>query len=259
MDCIKMRLLLFLYMGLTLLIFSLPLFFVTMLKDNTSVTLYYGFINGEYTQEEYSVLVQSAGSMYSLFFIPCYIVLAVGVSGVAFVIRQLVWGEGVFFMQDVIEGIKTNGLYYALTAFILGLLVFLQNTFLPVQSNGYYIAIPILAGLFILPPMGFVLSQIVVYKNNYLKYLSNGFFLYIKTVPTTLLFLLLFLIPGILGLDLIPFIAKYIILLVFMLFFAPLLLTGWFLYSCYVFDKYVNKDLYPEIYDKGVYRKKTEK
>lgn len=256
-DCLKERFLLFMSMGLTLLIFALPLFFVTLLKDNTAGALYHAFVNAEYSQEEYYSLLRSANSLYSLYFIPCYIVLAMGTAGVMQIIRQLVWGEGVFFMQDMIEGIKSNGLYYALIAFLSGLYVYLQNTFFPVQDSDFFLVIPIIVALIFLPPFCFMLSQIVVYKNPFLKYLTNGFLLYIKTVPTTLAFLTLFLIPAVLGLNLLPFLAKYIILIAFFLILAPMLLTGWFLYSCYVFDKFVNKELYPEIYDKGVYRKEA--
>ena len=35
-DCVKERFLLFLFMGLTLLLFALPLIFVTLLSDNTA-------------------------------------------------------------------------------------------------------------------------------------------------------------------------------------------------------------------------------
>ena len=257
-DCLKERFLLFLSMGVVLLLFALPLFFVTILSDNTMGALYSAYINGEHSQEEFYALVQSANSLYALFFISCYIVLAVGIAGVMQVIRQLVWGEGIFFMQDLIEGIKSNGLNYASIAFLSGLAAYLINTFLPIQSNGFLIAVPIVLSFVFLPPIGFMISQIVIYKNPFFKYLINGFMLYIKTVPTTLPFLLLFMIPAFLGLNLIPLIVKYVILFVFFLLLAPMLLTGWFLYCCSVFDKLINKEFYPEIYDKGVYRNEVE-
>ena len=253
-DCLKERFLLFLSIGLTLLLFSLPLFFVTLLSDNTSAQLYSAYRNGESTQEQLNALMDSATSLYSLFNIPCYIVLAIGAAGVMQIIRQLVWGEGVFFMQDFAEGVRSNGVNYAFIAFILGLAAYLENTFFPFSSGGISVAVPIIFLLVVIPPMMFMISQIAVYKNPFLKYLVNGFTLYIKTVPTTFLFLLLFLLPAVLGLNLIPLLVKYIILLIFFLLLAPMLLTGWFLYSCFVFDKLINKEAYPEIYDKGVYR-----
>lgn len=128
-DCLKERFSLFLAMGLALLVFAIPLIFVTVLSDNTLSGLYIAFANGEYAQEELTELTQSASSLYSLYFIPCYVFLSLGVAGVMFIIRQLVWGEGVFFMPDMWEGIKSNGVLYALIAFLLGLFTFLQNTF----------------------------------------------------------------------------------------------------------------------------------
>ena len=254
-DCLKVRFLLFLSMGLTLLLFSIPLFFVTVLNDYSASSLYHGFVNAEYTKEEYLALTQSANSLYSLFYIPCYVILAVGLAGVMQVIRQLVWGEGVFFMQDILDGIRSSGLYDALIAFFMGLVAFLINTFLSSADNSFWIVIPVIVTLVFCPPAGFMMSQIVVYKNPFFRYLRNGFLLYIKTVPTTLLFLALFLLPAVLGLNLIPFPVKYAVLLVLSLLPAPILLAGWFLYSCSVFDRLINKEWYPEIYDKGVYRK----
>lgn len=254
-DCLKMRFMLFVYMGLTLLVCSIPLFFVTFLKDNTVSALYAAYSNAEYTKEEYFALMQSANSIYSLFFIPCYLVLAIGVSGVMQVIRQLVWGEGVFFMQDTLEGVKSNGILYASIALIMGGIVYSINTFLPLQNSTSSVVASILVILFIVPPTGLVVSQAVVYKNNFIKYYVNGFSLYVRTVPKTLLFTVLFVLPCVLGLDLVPFLIKYIVMFVFFLFLAPMLFTGWFLYSCSVFDKYINKETYPEIYDKGVFGK----
>ena len=73
-DCIKERFLLFPSMGLTLLLFALPLFFVTLLSDNTAGALYSAYLNGESTQAELNELIRSATSLYSLFFIPCYMI-----------------------------------------------------------------------------------------------------------------------------------------------------------------------------------------
>lgn len=256
-DCLKERFFLFLAMGAALLVFALPLMIVSLFCDNTLSGAYLAFTNGEYTQEEYAAFIRSADSLYSLLNIPCYVILSIGVAGVMVVIRQLVWGEGVFFMRDIAEGIKSNGKNYVIIAFTLGLFSFLLNTILPMRSNPLYIVVTILFALFVFPPTGFMISQITVYKNTFSKYLKDGIFLSARNLPITLLFLLLFLLPGVLGMNLLPFAAKYIILSVFFLLFAPMLLTAWFLYSCSVFDKYINKEQFPEIYDKGIYRKNT--
>ena len=245
-------------MGTALLVFALPLFIVSLFSDNTLSGLYLALNSGECSQEEYVALTRSAYSLYSLLFIPCYVIISVGVAGVMLIIRQLVWGEGVFFMQDMAEGIKSNGKNYVIIAFTLGLFSFLLNTFLPMQGSPFYIVITILFALLVFPPTGFMVSQIVIYKNTFFKYLHDGVFLAVRNVPMTLLFLLLFLLPGALGMNFLPFAAKYIILVIFFLLPAPMLLTGWFLYSCSVFDKYINIEQYPELYDKGVYRKDTD-
>ena len=41
--------------------------------------------------------------------------------------------------------------------------------------------------------------------------------------------------------------------------FLPYYYLAFFLYASYNFDRFVNKELYPEIYDKGIVRKEAPK
>ena len=47
--------------------------------------------------------------------------------------------------------------------------------------------------------------------------------------------------------------------LLFSILVLPLLLLGFFLYETYLLDKYVNKEKFPELYDRGIHRKQKSK
>lgn len=45
---------------------------------------------------------------------------------------------------------------------------------------------------------------------------------------------------------------KYIVTPILIVFALPLFITAWLLYSCRVFDKFINKEHHPEYYNKGI-------
>ena len=117
--------------------------------------------------------------------------------------------------------------------------------------------IPFALSLVILfPPLLYSLTQTTMYNNRVLSEYKNGFILYIKTFPLTILATIIVLLP--LLFDLIPlFVIKYIIMAIFVVLLFPIILLGEFLFFNSRLDKYINKEMYPEIYDKGIHRKET--
>ena len=125
-DVLKMRYGTLIFVGLLLLAFTLPLLLVKILGETVFVGLYETLGEQESAYDYARVL----RFYISLSYIPCLAVFAVGVAGATRVVRQLVWGEGVFFWGDFSDGIKQNyknclltflllGLTYALCSFIL--------------------------------------------------------------------------------------------------------------------------------------------
>ena len=98
-----------------------------------------------------------------------------------------------------------------------------------------------------------MLSQSAVYNVGFGKAISNGLAFYGKRLWQTLLFTALALIVGLSRLAPISAL-KYLLMVLCTVFLLPMYIMAWLLVSCNVFDEVINRDNYPELFDKGVYR-----
>ena len=255
-DVCKIRFGTLMLIGLVLLTFAVPLVVAGFIKDAYSYTVQLSYIDGAITEENYSGMVFSIELFYSFAEIFCLIILGFGLSGVLRVVRQIIWGEPVFFMRDVLDGIKMQGLRYAVYFMLAGLFNLLGRLAIvfgvDVELLKY---VPLGLNYFLfLPPLLYALIQSQVYNFKILDEYKNGFILYFKAFPQTLLITLIVCLP--LLFDLIGILVlKYLLIVIFIVAILPFLLTGEFLYFMSVLDRYINKERYPEIYDKGIHRK----
>ena len=255
-DVIKIRFGTLIKAGLILLLFALPLLIVSFIKDSYLYSVQSAFSQGDMTEAELSAFTFVTDAVYYVAEIICIVVFGVGLSGVLRVIRRIVWGEPVFFAHDLIDGIRMQGGRYALYTFFLGLLNCLGGVITLLDFEAEFIKyIPFgINFAILLPPLLFALVESQIYNFRLLNEYKNGAILYLKTFFKTILATVILCLPLLFGL--IEIIAlKYIVVIVFFVFVLPLLLTGEFLYFNAVLDKYVNKETYPEIYDKGIRRK----
>ena len=258
-DILKVRYSVLLKLGLIILISLIPLLVVTILEDGSLSSVYMNLQNGTLTEEQYAFEIATLSSLFAAVKIIAFMILSVALAGSVKVIKNLIWGEPIFFKEDFVKGIKDNLKNYILASLLLGSInlgvtftyySFTELVFLKVI---FYVIFYVL----IIPSMLFVCSMSSIYNMTFLQLLGNGLILYIKTLPKTLLATLpffLILATNFIGL----YVVKYIALLVLGVFFIPLYMTGFMLYSCYTFDKYINLQFYPEIVDKGIYRNSQE-
>ena len=259
-DLLKVNTSVLFGMGAIIFLFSLPFLIVSFICDYSLATIFVNITNSEIGDEEIALMISSTISFYDLIKIPCYIVLGIGASGIMQVIRRLVWGEGVMLSQDFFDGIKSNALTYSICFLVFGLINYLDGfIFRRLGGSNFFAYAPLIVSVVFLLPIGlFILSQSIIYSNRFHKYVYNGFILYFKSFFRTLIASIVFFV--ILSVGLISdLIIKYILLTVFFFAIIPILMTIWFLYSCFVFDKYINKENHPDIYGKGLYLKKYEK
>ena len=259
-DRLKTRFDVFFKLGLMLALFFLPMLAVAVYGDIAKV----GLSSDLATEEEFAAAIKIFDVTLAVYYIPCLLLVAVGLAGAAKVVRQLIWGEGVFFFADFGSGIKQNYAPFAIT-FLLGGIVNLFDRF--VISLGFepeFVAyIPLGASVVFLTPIAmFVLSQTTVYVNGYLQLVKNAFKLFIKTLAPSLLFVAMIALWFVGGwaLDLLSsisaafLIVKYVLAVVGIIFLLPTFLTARLLFDMSVFDKYINKKDYPELVDKGLVR-----
>lgn len=254
-DVLKIRYSVLLKLGTLILISLIPLLVVLILEDGSLSSVYISLQNGTITEEQYAFEIATLSTLFAAIKIIAFMIISITLAGSIKVIKNLIWGEPIFFKEDFLKGIKDNLKNYILVSLIIGSInigitftyySFTELVFLKVI---FYVIFYVL----IIPSMLFVCTMSSIYNMSFLQLLSNGLILHIKTLPKTLLATLpLFLIVSTSFIGL--YVVKYIILMVIGLFLIPLYMIGFMLYSCSIFDKYINMQHYPEIVDKGVYR-----
>lgn len=238
--------------GLILLLFFVPFIVVHFLKD---YSLWSMMSKNELTNIEYDRIQ----ILYSIIDIPLYLILSIGFSGAFRVIKNLAWDIPVFFKEDFKEGIKKNYKQFMLVFFVFSFLKLLCQIALSISN---------IPEFFSYLPYGFLIGIIVpitltslnifnLYNAKYFEAMRLSLRFFFGKAFKSILAILIVTLP--LFILLIPnFIIKYILFIFAILFLIPCSLLGWFLYNCYLFDIYMNKKNYPEIYDKGIYRKENK-
>ena len=252
-DCLKMRYGIIFGLGVMCVLFALPFAICMMLRDSSLSAIFTDVGHREYDEEQGYQLFYSIKMTYSLVMVPCFVILGIGLSGVMYVIRQLVWYEGIFFFSDFFEGIKKNWKAYSTSFLALGIynveLTMLNYRQVPEMWYGIYLG----AGLLLLIPIViFILLMSLIYKFSFKGSVWNGFLLYMKSILKTLLAELCIALPFLtLGIE--HVLLKCAVLLVVILFLLPPILMGVTLYGFSIFDQYINKEQYPELISRGVF------
>ena len=255
-DSIKLRYGLIFKIGLMMLLFSLPLLVTLFFKDSYLISAGLSFSKGEISKESYDEMYKMICRIAYAICIPCFALFSIGLAGSLRVIRQLVWGEGVFFIQDFFDGIKNNYKHYLVYSLVFGVMHYLGRMAILLNTNMVLLKVlPLVISLsIILPIILFGIFQSQIYANKIGQELKNGVLLYIKTFFTSFLALIIVCLPIIFAFINIFFI-KMLVMILYFLFFIPFILLGEFLYYNSVFDKYINKKHFPELYGKGMNKK----
>lgn len=267
-DLLRHRFNLILRNGLLLFLFLLPtlilLFSHYFIIDN----IYQQYLNVEIMETDYLALLITYKNTKNLLLIPCLIIFSIGLSGVIRLTKMMVWYDHIFFTTDFGEGIKQNCKHLSVLTILLGLINYFNNYLKGIKIEGESIqwisllldALPLGFTLILFIPISLlVIAEISVYENSFLKRLKNSTLIYFKSFLKTgsLILVLLSMIALIFFIN--NIILKIIILIIVVIVYLPIALIIWQLYSYSLFDKYININFYPELVDKGIYRKKFER
>lgn len=254
-DCLKLRFGTVVCCGLLLLLFLLPLIAIEITYDIVNLNIYNSLIGGQMSEMQATLYKNELQLYVSLAQTVCLGIFAVGLAGVARILRQLVWGEPIFFWVDFKRGIRQNAARFVSVFAICALAnvaSVLCSTMLDEMPIVGYIPLGVL--IFVAVPVAlFVLSQSTIYSVGFCKAITNGLAFYGKRPGQTLLFTMFLVLVGLTRLAPVSAL-KYTLLLLGTVFLLPMYIMAWMLVSCNVFDEVVNRDNYPELYDKGVYR-----
>jgi len=211
-----------------------------------------------------SVVMQSNIMFYSLMPIASFL-FAIGLSGGFYVIRNMVWTEGIFVANDFWRGIKLNyfvilkiALFYTVILFISNYSLSAVDLMLVTNSAPSWILYLGKGSTYLLllitTVMSFYMCSLgVTYNLSFFKLLKNSFLITIGLLPTNLLFIFLAFIPF-----LITMLGSIFATVGYMLIATIGISTAmlvWTNYSHWVFDKFINDKVPGAQKNRGIYEK----
>ena len=185
-----------------------------------------------------------------------------GLTGSFYCLKKICYAEGEFASSSFFLGLREEWKKGLLTGLIVGLSVggaFIGSFFfffylsnINASIAGFGIAILCIQALVVLMVAYYTISQILIYENKYRFVLKNSF---IMTLMRFHINLLLFIIyPGLfIALASIMDITMYVGIVLIILFSACFHLM-WVCNTIGAFDKFINKENYPDFYRKGLYK-----
>lgn len=216
-------------------------------------------------QENINFIVNS--SVYLLLPIT-FIIAAIGISGGAYVIRNMVWTEGIFVANDFWRGIKLNFknicvvmLIYSVVFYLCTISISLcqKNIAMGIAGSWLFNLSKIMLYVFLFTYSVMTLHMItmsVTYEVKIRHLIKNSFSFTIALLPHNIFFLAICLIPLVFFMfeGLLLFIGVIILIL---LAFSFVLLV-WTNYCQWIYDKFVNDKIAGAKKNKGIYEKVKE-
>ncbi len=199
--------------------------------------------------------------------ISCF-VACVGLSGGMYVIRNMVWTEGIFVTNDFWRGVKLNyknalqaGLFLSVILFICNFFIDTANVTLALEEvtgfrRFWFVFSKILSvSLIVLSTfMTFwMISLGVNYEQKFFALFKNAFFMTVGMIPQTVFFAAMALLPFLLFLlgDFFTIFAIFILLI----FGLAWCLLVWISFSQWAFDKFINPKLQGAKVGRGLFNK----
>lgn len=252
-DLLKNRFTTFLSTSMLLILFALPL--------GSLLIVFLMLISGAIQKSGSANELFSLIVYFSILLVPAIIIVFIGLSGSFEVAKRLAFLQGENVVPEFFYGIKKNWLFSLFMGLIQGVIsggAFLGSLTLlmigvSIPSYVTGIGIGVLIVIFILTSITslYFMNQNAVYKNSFFATLKNSFLMATGRIPLNLVFFLMFpcVLIVLLFFGLIPLIVCFVLFAFFNFIFIIL----WTLRTYTVFDIYINKEHYPELYRKGLY------
>ncbi len=277
-DIFKGRFSKLVIVNLLMLIFFIPLILVIVLRYlyvevqgarlpfSGGIGTGYGVIPGMLGLPEQLTL--STDLLFVALMIVGAMIAAVGVSGGMYVIRNMVWTEGIFVANDFWRGIKINIVVVLQATVFCGVLLYLLITsinwanWMNAVGEGNsvlntisivisYVAIAILVMMFL-----WMLSMGGNYKLKFFQLIKNSFLMSFGLIFQNIFFIICMAIPAIFFL--LGGLGTFFMLIgvvIFILFGISYMLLVWFNYSQWAFDKFFESKREGGKVNRGIYSK----
>lgn len=192
-----------------------------------------------------------ADLLFFALFIPAGAIAALGISGGGYIIRNLIWTEGIFVANDFLRGISRNYWNVLEAVLVLTVLLFVARTMgnladwlvaIGAEGAGWLVASKIVGYIFVafgILLFFWMISLGISYKQGPWALFRNAVVMTVGTFPQTVFFAALATWPIFLAMFAGGFFAVIGILL--LLFFGiSYMLLVWLDYSQWAFDKFIN-------------------
>lgn len=259
-DILKQRFDVFLKLGLMIFIFLMPIITLFFLVDMAIYNLTVEYQNEVITEKIFLETLFVLKMYKDIGVVVFSALIAIFISITFEIIKKLVWYEPIFFVNDAIKSLKNNFKQIFITTLIMSIFYFLGNSVSnilvtdPILNVLKYIPFGLTVIVFI--PIGlYVMMQSIIYKENIVGHFKNAFILYVLTFLKTIMNYILLILPIVLINFINGLVFTYLILIVFIIVYLPIWMASWQLHTHEVFDFYINKKSYPELYKKGIYNK----
>ncbi len=216
-------------------------------------------------------MMESARFMYDLLFFallfPAAAIAALGISGGSYIIRNLIWTEGVFVANDFLRGIRRNYWNVLEALLVLTLFLFLAQTSSNLADlqiaggskySGWLIASKVVGYVilaFSVLVCLWMISLGVNYKQGIWALFRNAVVMTVGTFPQTVFFAAVALLPVLLFFFNVTLLTAIALVFYLLIGFSYFLLV-WMDYSQWAFDKFVNPDIGVAT-GRGLYNKET--
>ena len=186
--------------------------------------------------------------------IPAAAIAAIGIAGGGYIIRNLIWTEGIFVANDFLRGIRRNYWNVLEAVLVFAVLLFLSRTMgnmadmliaLGVRNSGWLIASKVVGYVivaFAVLLMFWMISLGISYKQGPLALFRNAVVMTVGTFPQTIFFAILATWPIFLTLFGGTILTALGIILMLLIGISYMLLV-WLDYSQWAFDKFVNPNM----------------
>ncbi len=277
-DIFKGRFWKLVVINLLMLVFFLPLFALLFMRNIAVIN--YGSI-GPFAQGfgvgyqavtslvGYSQSIMIEVNLISLLFLPIAVVIAaIGVAGGAYVIRNMIWTEGIFVANDFWRGIKQNvgvmiviGMIYSIVFYLSEIALSFSDLMLATGSApGWVMVVSKVATYIVLVLYSIMtfhmITMCVTYKLKFRQLLKNTFLFTIGLFLQNIFFLFLGLLPIVF--ILIGSIFSMIGYILLILFFFSYCLLVWTDFCHWAYDKFINDKVPGAQKNRGIYEKVKE-
>ena len=247
-DCYKQQFPLILRLGFLCLLLLLPMLVVLFFRDLYVLSALESL--EKQTPENVAEIYTSANVVFGLMEMAAAEIFFVLLSGIMQIVRQLCWGEPVFFADDFKRGLKENALRFGLVGLVIAVLGYVVG--LTANSNYSFLLYGIFVVVFV-PLSIWILLQSLYYTLKWNKLIKNASVYFVRTLPVTIGMLAITVLPFYLVTSFVTdMLLKYLLLVVLAAIIVVPITMMWILYGLKTFDEYINKRAFSDMYRKGL-------